>query len=72
MVALYHENIEQHPKRTSLVRHYKDQWNWSGFEFPLAVQKTVKFEKKNTAMAVKELVKSKKSIYTAYWSEFNE
>ena len=46
MVALYHENIEQHPKRTSLLRHYKDQWNWSGFEFPLAVQKTVKFEKK--------------------------
>ena len=28
MVALYHENIEQHPKRTSLLRHYKDQWNW--------------------------------------------
>ena len=45
IVSLHHEDIKQNPERISLLKYYQDQYNWSGLEFLLTIQKIGKFDR---------------------------
>ena len=45
--GLNHEKIKSHPERLSSLIGYANNYNWSGLEFPLAINEIGKFEKKN-------------------------
>ena len=65
IAALHHEEIEHHPERISLLQHYAGQYNWSGFESPLAIQKIGKFERTNPGIATNVLF-NKGKVYTRF------
>ena len=71
--VLHHEEIKNNLERISRLRPYEKQCNWIGFNFPVSIKKTDKFEKNNPGIAVNELFSNKKSqnIYTARRSERN-
>ena len=71
--ALHHEDIKHHPERINPPRHYENQYNWKGLEFPVSIKKIDKFEKNNPDIAVNVLFSKKKNqnIYTAQRSERN-
>lgn len=54
-----------------MLQHYEGQYNWQGNEFPLAIQKIGKFEKKNRGTIANVLFNSKNGIYTSRRSERN-
>ena len=35
---MHDEEIAKDPQRISKLQHYKNQHNWNGLEFPLAIQ----------------------------------
>ena len=47
--ALHHKS---HPERISNLMRYTNGYNWSGLEFPLAINKIDEFEKNNNDIAV--------------------
>ena len=69
IATLRHEEIKKDHQCISRLRHYEDQYNWHGLEFPLAIQKIGKFERNNPGIAVNVLLNKKESIYTAHRSE---
>ena len=71
IAALHHEEIGNNPERISKLRPFAERLNWEGLEFPMALNKISKFEKRNPEIAVNVLFVSKKSIYIARRSEFN-
>ena len=73
IAALDHEEIKHNLERVSLLRSYKNQYNWKGLEFPVSIKKIVKFEKNNPGIAVNLLFSNNKNqnIYTASRSERN-
>ena len=71
MAALHHEEIKKDHQHISKLQHNKDQYNWNGLEFPLAIQKIGKFERNNPGIAVNVLFNKKGSIYTNCRSELN-
>ena len=71
IAALYHEEINKNPERVSKLRPFAEQYDWEGLEFPMALNKIAKFEKRNYEIAVNVLFVSKKSIFIARRSEFN-
>ena len=44
--ALHHEEINNNPERISKLKTHAENYNWQGLEFPMAVRKISKFEKK--------------------------
>ena len=50
--ALHHEEIKSHPERISNIVWYANNYNWSGLEFPVAINKINKVEKNNDNIAV--------------------
>ena len=71
IAPLHHEEIKHHPERIILLKHYEDQYNWNGLNFPLAIQKIGKFEWNSLGTAVNVLFNKEESIYTARRSELN-
>ena len=63
--------IGRNAQRISKLQHHEDQYNWQGLEFPLAIQKLGKFEKKNLDIAVNVQYNNKKGIRTARGSNRN-
>ena len=57
IAALHHKEIKSHPECTSNIMRY-DNYNWSGLEFPVAINKINEFGKNNdiavNALGVKE------------------
>ena len=51
--ALLHEGINHYPERIILLKNYESQCNWNGTNFPLAIQKTGKFEKTGSDITAK-------------------
>ena len=56
-----------------MLQHHEGQYNWSGLEFPLAIQKVSKFERDNPGIVVNVLFSNMKNekIYTACRLELN-
>ena len=71
IAALHYEEISDHPERVSKLCPFAERYNWDGLEFPMALNKISKFEKRNPEIAVNVLFVSKKSIFIARRSEFN-
>ena len=69
IAALHRKEIKKDHQRISRLRHYEDQYNWNGLEFPLTIQRIGKFERNNSGIAVNVLFSNmkniKKDIYTA-------
>ena len=55
-------NIRSHPERISNLRRFKDNYDWSGLEFPLSIKRISEFEKKNDVI-VNVLGVEEKKIY---------
>ena len=47
VVALNHQNIENHPERISITGIFIYQYNWEGIEFPAGIKDWKKFERNN-------------------------
>ena len=63
-VALNHGEIGKDPQRISNIKPYTNKQNWTGLEFPVAVNKIDRFEKNNPSVAVNVLaIGSGKEIY---------
>ena len=71
VAALHCEEISVNPERISKLRPFAERYDWEGLEFPMALNKISKFEKRNPEIAVNVLFVNKKSIYIARRSEFN-
>ena len=71
IAALYHEEIGKDPQRLSRLRPFAERCDWEGLEFPVAINKISKFEKRNPEIAVNVLFVSGRSIFVARRSEFN-
>ena len=42
-----HQNIENHPERTSNIEPFIDKYNWEDIEFPAGMKDWNRFEKNN-------------------------
>ena len=63
-VALNHGEIGKDPQRISNIKPYTNKHNWTGLEFPVAVNKIDRFEKNNPSVAVNVLaIGNGKEIY---------
>ena len=73
IVALNHQNIENHPKRISNIGIFTDQYNWEGIEFPAGIKHWKSFERNNKTIALNILLVShnEKTINLAYKSKYN-
>ena len=71
VAALHCEEISVNPERISKLRPFAEQYDWERLEFPMALNKISKFEKRNPEIAVNVLFVSKKNIFIARRSEFN-
>ena len=71
IAALHYEEISDHPESIRKLRPFAERYDWEGLEFPLALNKISKFEKRNPDIAVNVLFVSKKKIFIARRSEFN-
>ena len=56
---LFYKEIGNKPEYILKLQHYDDQYNWNGFEFPLAIQII-----DNPGIAVNVLFNSKNGTYT--------
>ena len=46
-IALHYKEIKSHPERVSNIVRYTNNYNWSGLEFLVAINKISEFEKNN-------------------------
>ena len=51
-VALNDQNIGNHPERISNIKHFIDQYNWKGIDFPSGIKDWKKFEQNNKTIVV--------------------
>ena len=47
IAALNHKEIKSHPERISNIKRYTNNYNWSGLEYPVAINKISELEKNN-------------------------
>ena len=73
VLALNHQNIENHPERTPNIDIFIDQYNWEGIEFPARIKDWERFEQNNKAIALNILFvpHNEKAINLAYKSKYN-
>ena len=45
--ALHHKDIKSHPERMPSLKRFAYNYDWSGLEYPVAINKISEFEKKN-------------------------
>ena len=72
-VALNYQNIENHPERLSNIKHFINQYNWKGIDFPAEIKNWKKFERNNKTIALNilSIPHNKKTINLAYKSKYN-
>ena len=46
-VALNHQKIEDHPERISNIKHFINQYNFKGINFPVGIKDWQKFQQNN-------------------------
>ena len=61
--SLHHKEIKSHPEGMSNIVGYANNYNWSGLEFPVAINKINEFEKNNNDIVVNVLGIKGKRIY---------
>ena len=61
--ALHYKEIKSHPERVSNIIGYANNYNWSGLEFPVAINKINEFKKNSNDTAVYVLGVKGKRIY---------
>ena len=73
-VTLNHQNIENNPERVSNIRHFIDQYNWKGIDFPAGIKGRKKFERNNKTIALNILFipHNTKTKNLAYESKYNQ
>ena len=73
VVALNHQNIENHPERISNIKPFIDQYNWERIDFPAGIKDWKKFVRNNKTIAVNILYipHNEKTINPAYKSKYN-
>ena len=72
-VALNHQKIENHPEIISYIKHFINQCNWKGINFPAGIKDWKKFDQINKPIAVNNLFvpKNEQTINLAYKSKYN-
>ena len=72
-VALNHQKIENHPERISNIKHFINQYNWKGINFPARKKDWRKFEQNNESITINILFvpKNEETINIAYKSKYN-
>ena len=72
-VALNHQKIENHPVIISNIKHFINQYNWKGINFPAGIKDWKKFEQNNEPIAINNLFvpKNEQTINLAYKSKYN-
>ena len=68
--ALHHKEIKSHPKHISNIMRYTNNYNWSGLEFPVAIDKINEFEKNNNDIGAYILGIKEKRIYICRKSKY--
>ena len=71
-VALNHQKIRNNPERISNIKHFIDNHNWKGIDFPAGVKYWEKPEKNNKEVALNILytLPNTKEIKLAYKSKY--
>ena len=69
----YHQNTENHPERISNIKHFINQYNWKGTDFPAGIKDWKKFERNNETIALNilSIPHNTKAINFAYKSKYN-
>ena len=72
-VVLNHQKIENHPERISNIKHFINQYNWKGINFPARKKDWRKFEQNNESITINILFvpKNEETINIAYKSKYN-
>ena len=70
-VALHHKEIKSHPERISNIMGYTNNYNWSGLEFIVAINKINDIEKNNNISITVFGVKGQKP-YICSKSKYND
>ena len=52
IVALHHQDIENHPERLSNIYFFSHIYNWEGIEFPAGIKDWKGFERNNKKIAL--------------------
>ena len=73
IVALNHQNIQNHPERISNIECFINQNNWEGIDFPAGIKEWKRFEKNNETIALNILFipHDEKTIDPIYKSKYN-
>ena len=73
VVALNHQNIENHPERISNIGIFIDQYNWEGIDYSSGIKSWKKFGLNNKAIPLNILFvpHNEKTINLAYKSKYN-
>ena len=68
IVALHHQDIENHPERLSNIHFFSHMYNWEGIEFPAGIKDWKRFERNNKTIALNILFvpHNEKTINLAY------
>ena len=68
--ASHHKEIKSHPEHISNIVGYTNNYNWSGLEFPVAINKINRFEKNNNDIVVYVLGIKEQRIYVCRKSKY--
>ena len=73
IASLHHHEIDNHPERISKLKHYINNYDWHGLEFPAQASAWKKFEENNKSIALNILFvpNGTKDIRLAYKSKYN-
>ena len=71
IVALNHQNIENHPERITNIEIFTDLYNWEGIEFPAGIKDWKRFKRNNKTIALNILfvTQNEKTINLAHKSD---
>ena len=71
IAALHHKEIKSHPECISNIKRYTNNYNWSGLEYPVAINKINEF-KKNNNVSINVLGVKGQKIYSCRNSKCND
>ena len=70
--ALHHKEIKSHPEHISNIVGCTNNYNWSGLEFPVAINKINEFKKNNDIVVNVLSVEGKDKPYICRKSKYND
>ena len=73
VVALNHQNIRNHPEKTTNINPFINQYNWKDIELPAGIKDWKNFEKNNSKIALNilQIPHSENNITHVYKSKHN-